>query len=280
MIYFFVAIMLILIYMRIETTFLTKSLVSFSSSAEGLKIVHLSDIHINKFFVPVKKLLEQIDLAEPDIIIMSGDYIETYRDIPKFIEFLEYLTVKYKVFLTFGNHDHKAMRYNTLNKAEFIDKIEYTGAKVLMNANTTISKNGFSYCLIGIDDLKKGMPDFNKAFEGVSTTLESGHINIAISHNPDAVFSLPKNKVDFFFCGHFHGGQIWMPFNLEFRIMRSEKLCKMKCFRGLHKINGINIYINRGLGNVIFPLRFFSKPEIAVIQLPTSPHGGEKLYNK
>ena len=270
MIYLIAAIVLILIYMRIETTFLAKSFVSFSSSTEGIKIVHLSDIHINKLFVSVKKLRTEIDLVRPDIIIMSGDYIETHRDIPKFIKFLEYLTIKYRVFLTFGNHDHKAMHYNTMNKAEFIDKIEAAGAKVLMNANATISKNGSTYCLIGIDDVKKGMPDFNKAFEGVSTTLESGYINIAISHNPDAVLELPKSKVDFFFCGHFHGGQIWMPFNLEFRIMRSEKLCKMKCYRGLHKIKGINIYINRGLGNVIFPLRFFSKPEIAVIQLPAS----------
>jgi predicted MPP superfamily phosphohydrolase len=116
--------------------------------------------------------------------------------------------------------------------------------------------------------LRHGNPDIKKAFESILPSVQSNCINIAFSHNPDLTLSLPKGQVDYFLCGHFHGGQIWMPFNLEFRLMRSEKLCRMGYRRGFHKINGINIYINRGLGNVVFPFRFFSVPEIAVLQLP------------
>ncbi len=268
MVYFIISILLILIYMKFETTLLSKSVINFSTSSKGLKIVHLSDIHINKFYVSSRKLLSYLDEARPDMIILSGDYIETPKNVTKFISFLKLLTNNHKVYLTLGNHDHKALNNNTRNISAFIKEIEASGAKVLLNSNTKIDKNGRSYNLIGIDDLKIGKPDLKKAFKGIETSYDGGCINIAISHNPDMVFELTADLVDYFFCGHFHGGQIWMPFHLEFKLMRSEKLCKMKCYRGLHKINGINIYINRGLGNVIFPFRFFSPPEMVIVQLP------------
>lgn len=271
MIYFTVAIVLILIYMKLETTFLFKSVINFSTSPKGLKMVHLSDVHINKFYVSTARLLNYIEDAEPDIVVMSGDYIETPKNIPRFISFLELLSENNNVFITLGNHDHKALDYSLKKEAAFIQEMEAAGATVLLNTNTKIYKDGQAYNLIGIDDLIKGRPDVEKAFDGIKASIDSGCINIAVSHNPDLVFQLPKDKTDYFFCGHFHGGQIWMPFNLEFRLMRSEKLCKMKCFRGLHKINGINLYINRGLGNVIFPFRFFSAPEMAIVQFPTTP---------
>lgn len=260
---------IILIYMRIEASILQKCFINFSSSPRGLKIVHLSDIHINKLYISNMRLINTIIRIHPDIIILSGDYIERLIDIPKFIKLLSEIASNYPVFLSLGNHDHLAFKKNNnLNKEDFIRHIQQTGANVLMNANTNIVKNGLTYNLIGIDDLKYGNPDLELAFKGILPFKNADCLNIAFSHNPDTVLSLPKEKVDYFLCGHFHGGQIWMPFNLEFKILRREKLCKMGYRRGLHKINGINIYINRGIGNVIFPFRFLSTPEIAIIQLP------------
>ncbi|MHB8066139.1 MAG: metallophosphoesterase [Ruminiclostridium sp.] len=247
---------------------MNKSVINFSTSPKGLKISHLSDIHINKLYISSRRLISSLKQTNPDIVIMSGDYIETQKNIPKFIALLKEITNLYPVYLSLGNHDHKALKHNKKNIASFINIIEETGATVLLNSRITINKNNKFYNIIGIDDLKHGKPDLKQAFHGILPSFNSDYINIAFSHNPDMVLSLPKDKVDYFLCGHFHGGQIWMPFNLEFRIMREEKLCKMGYRRGLHKINGISIYINRGLGNVIFPFRFFSIPEIAVIQLP------------
>lgn len=265
------AIFLILIYMRAETTMLKESTVNFSTDPKGLKIVHLSDIHINRLYISVRKLTDRLNRISPDIIVMSGDYIEVKKDIPEFIELLEKVVEICPVYMTLGNHDHKAFKYNEENTAGFIKAVEAAGAVVLLNSSIRINKGDSSYRLIGIDDLKHGRPDIEKAFLETGPSFEDGCINIAVSHNPDMVFSLPEGKADYFLCGHFHGGQIWMPFNLEFMLLRDEKLCKMGYTRGLHKINGINMYINRGLGNVIFPFRFFSPPEIAVIQLPPSP---------
>lgn len=261
-------IIILLLYMRIEASILNKSLINFSTGSKGLKIAHLSDIHINKLYISPQKLIASLKQINPDIVIMTGDYIEKQANIPKFIKLLKEIADLYPIYLSLGNHDHKALKHNKKDIATFINILQDTGATVLLNSNIKVDKNNISYNIIGIDDLKHGNPDLKKAFRGIMPSFNNGCINIAFSHNPDMVLSLPKEKVDYFLCGHFHGGQIWMPFNLEFKMMREEKLCKMGYRRGLHKINGINIYINRGLGNVVFPFRFLSIPEIAVIQLP------------
>lgn len=256
------------VYMRIEAGALKASNINFCIASNKLKAAHLSDIHINKLYVSANKLLAILDNSCPDIIVMSGDYIESVKDIPKFIIFLEKLTKKYQVYLTLGNHDHKAFKHNRRAICSYLDKIQSTGAKVLQNEYVQVKKGDYTYNLIGIDDLKYGTPDISKAYREIKPSFESNCINIAISHNPDIIFDLPKEKTDYLLCGHFHGGQIWMPFRLEFKLMRREKLSKLGYYRGLHRINGINVYINRGLGNVVFPFRFFSTPEVAIIQFP------------
>jgi predicted MPP superfamily phosphohydrolase len=219
-------------------------------------------------YISTNRLINSLKQINPDIIVMSGDYIENEKNIPKFIKLLKSITCIYPVYLSLGNHDHKAFHHDSNRIAGFISTIEAAGAVVLHNSNVKLEKNSRVYNLIGIDDLIHGRPDLENAFKNIAPSNEGNSANIAFSHNPDMLFSLPRNKVDYFLCGHFHGGQIWMPFHMEFKLMRKEKLCKMGYLRGLHKLYGINIYINRGLGNVIFPFRLFSKPEIAVIQLP------------
>jgi predicted MPP superfamily phosphohydrolase len=261
-------VLLLLIYMTFETTLLQKSVIIFSKSSKGLKIAHLSDIHVNHLHISKEKIIGALKKISPDIIIITGDYIESVKNIPKTIDLISDLSEIYPVFLTLGNHDHKALFHDKKKTDLFINQLEAAGAKVLNNSWEIITKYNKNYTLIGIDDLKHGRPDLEKAFFNIAPSKTSGSVNIAFSHNPDMLLSLPKDKVDYFLCGHFHGGQIWMPFHLEFKILRSENLCRMGYRRGLHKINGINTYINRGLGNVLFPFRFFSVPEIAVIQLP------------
>jgi predicted MPP superfamily phosphohydrolase len=59
-----------------------------------------------------------------------------------------------------------------------------------------------------------------------------------------------------------------MPFNLEFMILRDDQLCRMGITRGLKRVNGIRVYLNRGLGNGVVPLRFLSRPEILICTIP------------
>ncbi|MDD4496337.1 MAG: metallophosphoesterase, partial [Eubacteriales bacterium] len=162
-------------------------------------------------------------------------------------------------------HDHSALAQNKNDLNKLVTDLEKLGIEVLLNKTCPIVRNGKYYNIIGIDDIRSGRADVKKA-------LESRHqpscMDIAFSHNPDTVLMFPKGEVDYVMSGHFHGGQVWMPFRFEFLMLRSDVLCKRRITRGMHKVNGIMLYISRGLGNVIAPLRFLSRPEITVFRFP------------
>ena len=255
---------LVLLYMYIETGWLKVNRINFTKSSKGLKILHISDIHINMMRISADRVRETIRHENPDILLITGDYIEKPIHTSLFLDFLQRIKQNKKTYICLGNHDYTAYKGNDKGLETFLREINNLQVEVLINNSVHVEKDSFHYNLIGIDDLREGNPDIEKAIEGCTPSAT----NIVFSHNPDLVLQLSRKDSDYFFCGHFHGGQIWMPFNLEFLILRKDKLCKMGFKRGLHKINGINVYINRGLGNVVVPLRFFSRPEISIYNIP------------
>lgn len=265
--YFLGLVLLILAYARFEATWLQVSRIRFTKNKGALKIMQLSDIHIRRLKVNHFKVKKLIDSEKPDIIILSGDYVERTSETEDFLKFLEYILSSRteNIYYCLGNHDYEAFEKAPKALDTFIQAMKSKGCIALHNRSVSIEKNSRIYNIIGIADMRYKKQNVEKA---VKSRNLSAHVNIAFSHNPDISLEIPKGKVDYLFCGHFHGGQIWAPFNMEFSILRKEKLCKMGITRGLHKINSIQLYINRGLGNVVFPLRFFSRPEIAVFYLP------------
>lgn len=254
-----------LIYMRYEAGRLKVNRVYFTRSANPLKVIHLSDIHLKYLCVKVKTVSEVIEKEKPDFIVLTGDYINNPAQIDSFLSFLEEIKGSHKVFLCFGNHDYGTFSYKESGIMAFTKRIEDLGVTVLHNKAVCFEKDSRKYNIIGIEDLRLKRYNVEKA---LSFCSDDAKLNIAMSHNPDIVFKLPKDRVDYLLCGHFHGGQIWMPFGIEFMLMRRERLCKMGIVKGVNKVNGVTLYINRGLGNVLFPLRFLSPPEIAIIYFP------------
>jgi len=268
MIYLYIflsAVILLLLYMRFEAGFLKVKRIQFTKDHRGLKIAHLSDIHINRLKVPLSRVISTLERERPDLIIITGDYIEKSYHKEDFLSFLKQIKQDFKILMCMGNHDYKAFPDDKEGLGAFIHDIKNTGVIVLRNNSICIEKNSKKYNIIGLEDLRLGNPDIDKA---IRSCCKGSFMNIGISHNPDIVMEMPHDKIDYLFCGHFHGGQIWAPFNLEFKILRRDRLCRMGIKHGLHKINGITLYINKGLGNVVVPLRFLSRPEISIYHMP------------
>lgn len=261
-----IIIVIFVLYMRFEASWVEVTRTAPGGSKKiGLKVIQLSDIHVNLLRVSSMRLQRIIDHENPDAIIISGDCIDKERHVPSFIGIIKPLALKHRVFMCLGNHDYSAFLSNNKGLDSFLGKLQELGITILQNDSVCIEINNRKYNIIGIDDVRCGLPDVKKA---MFHTKKDSVANIAFTHNPDAVFLFKQGQVDYLLSGHFHGGQIWAPFMLEFKTLRIDKLCRMGITRGMHRVNGISLYINRGLGNVLLPLRFLSRPEIAVFHMP------------
>lgn len=95
-----------------------------------------------------------------------------------------------------------------------------------------------------------------------------------LAHNPDYLYALQTENA-LLLAGHFHGGQICLPFAPEFRWLRKERLGKEGIHRGAHQLGNCHLVLSRGLGCVLLPFRFLSPPELSLYLLSLSEEDAE-----
>ncbi len=235
----------------------------------GLRFLHMTDIHIGLLNITAKRIQRTIRKANPDYILLSGDLLDKPKDLKKLVRWFGALNLQVPVFCTLGNHDHGCMRTNPSFRKEFMSAMENLNIRILTNEVVSLTgkkeqnpnDRGNAVILAGLDDIKTGVPVKNQLFQGLR---EQSRCILAFSHNPDIVLHIPEDSVDLLITGHFHGGQMWMPFKLEYLLLRKDKVSKMGHIKGFTVIRKNRMYISRGLGTVLFPLRFFSVPEVTI----------------
>ncbi len=220
----------------------------------GLKIVQLSDVHLGVLSRPswFKKVIERVNSIEPDIIVITGDLIDSeINRLNNLKEPLKKLRAKHGVFAVTGNHEF----YAGIEK--FYELTDRTGIKVLDNKKVLIN----DYLeIIGIDD------DTRRRFENNKNTLldlfkEVNHerFTIFLSHKPKYFERAVEAGVDLQLSGHTHAGQI-PPMNLIVFLT-------FKYPYGLYRLKNSFLYTTSGTGVWGPPMRLFSSSEIVKIVL-------------
>jgi len=262
-----VCLLIIFVYMLVQASIYRTRHYNLNLGA-GLRFLHLTDIHINLLLVPSFCLKKTILKSNPDYILISGDLIEKPDNLSKFVIWYKKLGIEVPVYAVYGNHEHRCFRQTPSFRDKFDDTMEKLNIRLMINEVVFLhgktSGKPKRIALIGIDDIKTGKPVNNELFSGLRDICDKV---IAFSHNPDVSLHIPENSVDLLLTGHFHGGQIWMPFKLEYLLLRKDKLSKMGYIKDFVKIRGNLVYISRGLGTVLVPFRFFSVPEVTVIDI-------------
>jgi predicted MPP superfamily phosphohydrolase len=114
--------------------------------------------------------------------------------------------------------------------------------------------------IAGVDDLWWQAEDFSGALRG----LPANDAKILLCHNPLGIRAAADHGVDFVLSGHTHGGQVKLP--LVGTVFGRSKLGK-RFVEGWNRLNGTQIYISRGIGKVLVPVRLGCPPEIACLRL-------------
>ena len=219
---------------------------------EGVKIVHLSDIHGKSFGKGNKKLLNKVEGEHPDFIAVTGDIIHKYRerDIAVAISLVRGLSKIAPVCYVSGNHEMRNKNYRFLKA-----KLKEAGAIVLDDSAVSIC--AINLCGVNCANIRKGN------FEGL---VKDGKFNLLLAHLPQYIKSYSACGYDLALCGHAHGGQWRIPFTRQGVYAPGQGLFP-KYTSGIHLCGNMHEVISRGLGNSECPVRLFNRPEMVVINL-------------
>jgi predicted MPP superfamily phosphohydrolase len=186
------------------------------------------------------------------MVVLTGDYVSHEREyIAPVAAVLGRLKSKFGTYACLGNHDHwtDAELVTHLFRGEGID--------MLVNQGFRFESRGSSFWLAGVDDYMAGKTDVPAALRGSFPD----EMKLLLAHNPIIFRDAARVGVDLTLSGHTHGGQIKLRDD-EKRIFPSRKLKA-----GLHSRRNSQIYITRGIGTVVVPMRLKCPPEISLLEL-------------
>lgn len=235
----------------------------FTPEISKLKIVQISDLHLERIGYREKKLLTIVKRLKPDIIFITGDFVTYRKNLNLCLEFLQKFEATKGIYAILGNHD-----YYQFHERELIPKLREIGINVLLHDNLQLDLGqGQKIWIAGLSDhygelARHGQPHFlRQAFANIPPE----DVKIFLTHNPDvaALDALKEFHPDLILAGHTHGGQ----FGIELIRKYYWYAERSDYMAGLFKVNGMPLYVNRGIGTITKPVRFFARPEVTVISL-------------
>ena len=236
-------------------------------SFHGFRIAQVSDLHNTEIGTENVNLLEMLKNAKPDIIVITGDTIDSYHtDVAVSLEFVEKAVEIAPCYYVTGNHESRLSKEVYL---DFEEKMKAYGVQVLHDESVLIEREGECIALAGLDD-----PSFVSKHHGIRYSNLSNYIKelfvgenfqILLSHRPELFATYVEAEVDLVFSGHAHGGQFRLPF-IGGLIAPHQGLFP-KYDTGLFEEDGTHMLVSRGIGNSIFPFRFNNRPEVIIVEL-------------
>jgi len=227
----------------------------------SVRIVQISDLHMEGFGKRHEKALNITRAAKPDIIVLTGDYLNGNRMeyLPDLLKFVKGLDAPRGIYAIEGNFEFSQ------NPAEALRK-----AGVVMLCNDSVRFDDIGLNIAGLRctwDLR------DQDIKFLRETEEAGGHNcsIILSHYPNHIEEPELSFADIYLCGHTHGGQVRVP--LWGAVVTLSKLGK-KYECGHYEYGDMEIYVNRGIGmedGAIPRVRFLCRPEVTVINI--SPSG-------
>jgi predicted MPP superfamily phosphohydrolase len=222
-------------------------------NGKRIRVVHISDIHSDAKPRLEEKLPSAIAEQKPDLIVFSGDSINSPEGLPVFRKCLSEISKIAPTFVVRGNWD--VWYWNNQ------DLFGETGAKQLNGTAERIEINGIPIWLAGVFVESEG-----KLAETLAQ-IPKNEFSIFLFHYPDLIEKVSAAEIDLYCAGHTHGGQVAMPFYGA--LVTLSKFGK-KYEGGTYQVNKTWLNVNRGIGmegGNVPRVRFWARPEITVIDI-------------
>lgn len=241
---------------------------SVPQSFDGFRIAHISDLHNAEFGEGNKNLLSKISEQDPDIIVITGDLVDSsHTDIEIALDFAGKAVDIAPVYYVTGNHEAHISEYDRLK-----DGLEALNVTVLDDSSAILERGGDKITLLGLAD-----PNFTVKGDMLSEIPamiyaklnylydESEGFAVLLSHRPELFDVYAEFGINLILSGHTHGGQFRLPF--VGGVVAPNQGLFPKYDAGLYTSGSSVMIVSRGLGNSIIPFRFNNRPEIVMIEL-------------
>ncbi|WP_171020643.1 metallophosphoesterase [Anaerofustis stercorihominis] len=278
-------VLILFVYLYFENTSLfivqKNEIVSnkIDSNFDGYKILQLSDLHSREFGENNIKLINKIYKIDPDIIVCTGDMMNSTEDDGHvFINLVKKISKDYPVYYIDGNHE-QLVEYNNVGVYdEFISSLKELDVKVVKNTKIKLQKGSSYINMYGLNvdlvyystkaalkesNIEYTEDNFSKTIN--KETFENNKYNILLTHNPIYFEVYEKSGVDLILSGHVHGGIIRIPF--KGGLLSPDQEWFPKYYHGLYTINDTNMIVSAGLGNDTVNFRIFNPFEMNLITL-------------
>ena len=237
-----------------------------SDAFDGYRIAQVSDLHNAEFGAGNQRLLEMLREAEPDMIAITGDLIDSRRtDLAVALAFAEEAVQIAPCYYVSGNHEARVSEYQDLKTG-----LEAVGVTVLDDAQVKIEVSRESITVIGVNDpsfhadyLTSDAAVMDRKLSELSS--EDAGFTILLSHRPELFDTYVAHDMDLVLTGHAHGGQFRLP--LIGGLVAPNQGLFPKYDAGLYSEGDTNMIVSRGIGNSIIPVRFNNRPEVVLIEL-------------
>ena len=236
-----------------------------SRSFDSYRIAQVSDLHNTQIGKDNKRLINALKTAQPDIIAVTGDIIDSmFTNVDVAVNFMEQAVEIAPCYYINGNNESRIPDEYERLKSELI-KINVT---ILENDSIKLSKNVDYITLSGIND-----PVFYADIVRpnlTETTIKNAKpdddsYTILLSHRPELFELYVKYDFDLVFSGHAHGGQFRLPYIGG--LFAPHQGFFPEYDSGLFTEQNTNMLISRGVGNSVFPFRINNRPEIIIAEL-------------
>jgi predicted MPP superfamily phosphohydrolase len=221
---------------------------------DGLKVAQISDVHVGPH-TPVERIRAAVEAANafrPDLVALTGDFLSRDKAGVGLVgEQLGGLAAPAVAVL--GNHDH------WVDPQGATEALEHLGYAVLRNQHTTLELRGEPFTVVGVDDQVTGNADPARALHGAPEGSR-----LLLAHVPTTARRLARmGETALCLSGHTHGGQISVPIVTPLLWALAGEPYR----RGLFRLGGVQLYVNRGVGSSFLDLRVGSPPEVTLATL-------------
>lgn len=257
---------------HLETTYYTYKAEHLDAEFDGYRIVQISDLHNAKFGKDNQKLVDRIRECEPDMIVLTGDIVDSnHTNVDRAVQFVDEIVKICPVYYVTGNHEYwlEASEYD-----ELMSGLTGAGAVILDDQVVEISRGDAKFRLVGLDD--RSLSDGTlgtllndqagqKEETADNENSEKKEFTVVLAHEPQYFARYAGTGVDLVLSGHAHGGQFRLPF--VGGIVAPDQGFLPEYTAGEYYMNGTEMIVSRGLGNSVIPVRLFNYPEIVCVEL-------------